>query len=159
MKEGDRNTWFFHRMTNSPRRGNQILMMRINGEWVTKDFELRQGIVEAFKSVLTNTGEWRASLDDLSFPKIEAPRLELPFTEEEVFIALSDLNGDKVPGPNGFTIALWQFSWDIVKVDVIRMFTDFLETSKFVKNLNTTFLVMVLKKEGSSTLRTIGLLA
>ena len=65
---------------------------------------------------------------------------------EEVFIALSDLNGDKAPGPDGFTIAFWQFSWDIVKNDVMRMFTDFFETGKFVKNLNTTFLVLIPKK-------------
>ena len=65
---------------------------------------------------------------------------------EEVFIALSDLNGDKAPGPDGFTIAFWQFSWNIVKNDVMRMFTDFFETGKFVKNLNTTFLVLIPKK-------------
>ena len=36
----------------------------------------------------------RASLDDMSFPKIkeeEVPRLELPFIEEEVSTALSDV--------------------------------------------------------------------
>ena len=30
LKEGDINTRFFHRMTNSQRRGNQITKMRIN---------------------------------------------------------------------------------------------------------------------------------
>ena len=30
LKEGDRNTWFFHRMANSHRRGNHIIKMKIN---------------------------------------------------------------------------------------------------------------------------------
>ena len=69
--------------------------------------------MEAFKRVLTDMGEWRASLDGLSFPKIKeekAPRLEIPFTEEEVFTALNDLNGDKALRSDYFTIAFWQFS-------------------------------------------------
>ena len=36
--------------------------------------------------------------------------LEALFSEEEVFGALSDLNGDKAPGPYGFSMAFWQFN-------------------------------------------------
>ena len=31
--------------------------------------------------------------------------LEVPFFEKEVFGALSDLNGDKAPAPDGFSMA------------------------------------------------------
>ena len=86
--------------------------------------------MEAFNTLLSDTREWRASLDGLSFQRIieeEAARIELPFIEEEMFTALNDLNGDKAPRPDGFTIAFWQFSWEIVKVDIMRMFKDFFE--------------------------------
>ena len=112
LNEDDRNTVFFHRMTNSHRRGNQISKMRINEAWFTEEEELRQGVVEAFKILLSHTRKWRASLDGLSFKRIsegEDAKLELPFTEE-VFTALNELNGDKAPGPDGFTFAFWQFS-------------------------------------------------
>ena len=52
------------------------------------------------------------------------------------------------PGPNGYTTAFWQFSWDTVKVQVMAVFKDFCVIGKFVKSLNSTFLVMVPKKEG-----------
>ena len=113
LKDGDRNTGFFHKMAKANRRGNQITKMRINGVWITEEIELKQGIVEAFKSLLSETGEWRARLDGLSFQTIneeEVARLELPFTIDEVFTPLNDLNGDKAPGPDGFTMAFWQFS-------------------------------------------------
>ena len=32
-----------------------------------------------------------------------------PFIEEEIHAALMGMNGDKAPGPNGFTVAFWQF--------------------------------------------------
>ena len=34
----------------------------------------------------------------------EAALLEASFSEEDVFKALSDLSGDKVPSPNGFSL-------------------------------------------------------
>ena len=40
-------------------------------------------------------------------------------------------------------MAFWQFSWDIVKEYIIRLFKDFHDSGEFVKNLNATFLVLV----------------
>ena len=45
----------------------------------------------------------------------------------------------------------------MVKIDSMRMLKDFFETENFVKNLNTTFIVMVPKKGGQRSLRIIGL--
>ena len=111
--------------------------MKINEVWVKEDDEMNQGIVEAFKSLLSDTGEWRANLEGLNFQRIneaEAERLETPFTVDELFTALSNLNGDKALGSDGYTLAFWQFSWDIAKDDIIRMFKEFFEIGKFVKN-------------------------
>ena len=139
-------------MANSHRRGNHIIKMKINENWVTKDANLKHGIVGAFKSLLTNTGEWRANIDGPTFQSInedEASKIENPFTIEEVFTTLSNLNGDKAPVPNGFTMAFWQFSYDIVKEDIMRLFNDFHDSGEFVKNLNATFQVLVPKKGGA----------
>ena len=54
----------------------------------------------------------------------EVERLELPFSEEEVFAALSDLGKDKAPGPDGYTMAFWFFCWDVVKVEVLDFFLE-----------------------------------
>ncbi|RVX04596.1 UDP-glucose:glycoprotein glucosyltransferase [Vitis vinifera] len=40
----------------------------------------------------------------------------MSFTKDEVFDALFGCNGDKAPGPDGFSMAFWQFSWDFVKL-------------------------------------------
>ena len=68
LKEGDKNTRFFHRMANSHKRQSQIRKLRINGVWFTEKRALRHNIVNAFKDLLTDIGDWRATFDRLTFP-------------------------------------------------------------------------------------------
>ena len=79
--------------------------------------------------------------------------MELPFIEAKVYSALCELNGDKAPGSDGFTLSFWQFSWTVVKEEVLRMSREFYETGRFIRNLNTTFIVMILKKGGAEDLK------
>ena len=126
--KGDRNTRFFHRMENSHRRGNHITKMKINEVWVKEDDEMKQGIMKAFKSLLLDTREWKANLEGLNFQRIneaEVERLETPFTVDEVLTTLSNLNEVRALGPDGYTLAFLQFSWDIFKDDIMRMFKEF----------------------------------
>ena len=67
------------------------------------------------------------------------------FIEEEILAAVSGLNDDKAPGPDGFPIAFWSFSWDFVKEEVMGFFREFFQHNQFVKSLNATFLVLVPK--------------
>ena len=63
------------------------------------------------------------------------------------------MNGDKAPGPDGFTVAFWQFSWDIVKEEIMLLFNELYENAKFVRNLNATFIVFVPKTGGAEDIR------
>ncbi|RVW92453.1 hypothetical protein CK203_042697 [Vitis vinifera] len=72
---------------------------------------------EGFKELLR--GWWQGfNYSGLEFDKIgeeEAARMEEMFYVEEVFLAFSELNRDKAPSPDGFSLAFWQFCWDFVK--------------------------------------------
>ncbi|RVW80244.1 hypothetical protein CK203_044823 [Vitis vinifera] len=68
---------------------------------------------------------WRADIEGLHLKRLnsrEAEVLEMPFTEEEIYAALMDMNGDKAPGPDGFTVAFWQSSWELVKEEIMDLF-------------------------------------
>ena len=76
--------------------------------------------------------------------------LEGHFSEEEVTKALSDLGGDKAPGPDGFTLVFWKFCWPIVGGEVMQVFEEFHLQNACCRSLNATFLVLIPKKGGAS---------
>ena len=128
----------------------------INGKMLEKEAEIKVGLIEAFKNLFSAPSEWRLSLPDLSFDEIgleNATKLEEDFSEEEIWTAISGLNGDKAPGPDGFPLAFWSFSWDFVKTEVLGFFKEFHEQGQFVRSINATFLVLIPKKQNVADLK------
>ncbi|KAL6349758.1 hypothetical protein AAG906_001645 [Vitis piasezkii] len=155
LKEGDKNTGFFHRMANAHRNNNTLDRVKIDGVWLEEDQEVREGIANAFHQRLSEEVGWKADIEGIQLDRIshqEAESLEIPFSENEVHSALMDMSGDKAPGPDGFTMAFWQSSWDFVKEEILEMFKEFHEQGSFLKSLNNTFLVLIPKKGGADDL-------
>ncbi|RVX19182.1 Transposon TX1 uncharacterized 149 kDa protein [Vitis vinifera] len=97
---------------------------------------------------------WKADIGRLQLDQIsqqEAENLEIPFSEVEVHSALMEMNGDKAPRPDGFTMAFWQSCSNFAK-EIMEMFKEFHEHSSFLKSLNNTFLVLIPKKGGTEDL-------
>ena len=136
-------------MANAHRRRNCLQNININGRRLDKEVEIKEGLVDAFRNLLSTLNGWRPTLPGISFNEIgfeEATKLEEAFTVEEIWISISGLNGDKAPGPDGFPLAFWSFNCDFVKNEVLGFFKEFHDQSRFVKSLNATFLVLILKK-------------
>ena len=112
--------------------------VNIKGAWLNGREEVKPSIVSAFKDILSDHEVWRSSHGGVNFLKLddfEATSLEVSFTEE-VHVVLTDLNGDKAPRPDGLTVAFWQFSWDVVKLDIMGLFKDCHERVSFARCLN-----------------------
>ena len=65
-------------------------------------------MVGAFQKLYSEEKGWLPCIDELSFMGLvssESEGLEIPFSEEEVFAALSNLGKDKAPRLVGFTMA------------------------------------------------------
>ena len=142
LKEGDRNTRFFHRTANAHRRRNFVKSISINGRKLEKEAEIKDGLVAAFQNLFKAPGGWSPSLLDMVINEIgseEAARLEESFLEGEIWTTILGLNSDKALGPEGFLIGFLIFSWDFVKKEVLGFFKEFHEHSRFVKNLMRLF--------------------
>ena len=116
LREGDRNTRYFHCMANAHRRVNFLDRIKINGVRLSEEQEVREGIVNAYQQLLSNSLGWKADIRGLQLKHIsqsEAEVLELPFSKSEIHAALMERNEDKAPGPDGFTMAFWQSSWEV----------------------------------------------
>ena len=50
-------------------------------------------------------------------------------------------------------MAFWQFCWDIVKFEVMGLFSEFHHLGLFERSLNATFIVLIPKKGGAEDFR------
>ncbi|RVW34357.1 Transposon TX1 uncharacterized 149 kDa protein [Vitis vinifera] len=86
LREGDRNTGFFHRMASAHRRNNALDRVKVNGEWLSEEQEVRERIVNTFQQMISEDMEWKADIGRLQIDHIsqqEAENLE-DFTKKEI---------------------------------------------------------------------------
>jgi hypothetical protein len=88
-----------------------------------------------------------------SISESDASWLERSFEEEEVRKVVSTMNGDKAPGPNGFSMAFFQACWDVVSVDIMKVFYDFHGRGLFEKSLNASFISLIPKIPGATSIK------
>ena len=156
LKEGDRNTKFFHRMANSHRRNNFIGCLDIEGTLTSDPKEIEESILRYYKQLYSESTQWCLSLNGLPFTALEseeANNLVLLFGEDEVLDAVRVMAGDKAPGPDGFTMAFYQACWSVVKEDVMRVMHYFHQHGTFARSLNATFVVLIPKKAGATEVK------
>ena len=110
IREGDKNTKFFHCIANAHRRFNSIDRLMVDGE-LSLDLEVIAGCISHFYRQLYVETVAHRPLLDVEFSCIleeDALWLDSPFDEEEVFGVISDFNGVKAPGLDGFSVAFFQ---------------------------------------------------
>ena len=64
-------------------------------------------------------------MDELEFARIEEDErlaLERDFSKVEVVKVLQEMEGDKAPSLDDFTMAFFQKCWNVVKTDVMAFF-------------------------------------
>nr|CAN81837.1 hypothetical protein VITISV_001932 [Vitis vinifera] len=136
VKEGDCNSKFFHKVANG-RRNRKFIKFLENerGLVLNNTKSITEEILLYYEKLYSSPpGEsWKVEGLDWS-PILEesASRLDSPFTEEEISKAIFQLDRDKTPGPDGFTIAVFQDCWDVIKEDLVRVFAEF-HRSAFVQ--------------------------
>lgn len=94
-------------------------------------------------------------MEGLEFDQIgelERGWLERRFEKNEILSVVRDMEGDKAPGPDGFSMAFFHHCWRVVERDVLAVFEEFYQHCKFEKYLNATFIVLIPKKNDASNI-------
>ena len=150
VKEGDCNSKFFHKVANG-RRNRKFIKELENesGLMLNNPESIKEEILKYFEKLYASpSGEsWRVEgLDWSPIDGESASRLESPFTEEEIYKAIFQMDRDKAPGPDGFTIAVFQDCWDVIKEDLVRVFAEFHRSGIINQSTNASFIVLLPKK-------------
>ena len=65
---------------------------------------------------------------------------------------VKDLQGDKAPGPDGFTMAFFQKCWSVIEDDVMGFFDEVHTHCKFERSLNASFIALIPKKQNATNI-------
>lgn len=148
LKEGGVNSRLFHRAIGRGRASNKISSLELEGEWVTEPGRVKKAIFSHFRRRVGVRLEIPESLAVASLGEEEGARLVTEFTEEEMWAAVGDCDDNKSPGPDGFTACFYKSCWEIIKGDILRLFNEFHECGRLVRGSNSSFFVLIPKKEG-----------
>ncbi|KAL5754100.1 hypothetical protein ACOSP7_022320 [Xanthoceras sorbifolium] len=122
LKEGDRNTKFFHLSTLIRRRRNKLEGLKgDDGVWITDKEGLNLIVVNYFQNLFSRTVS-AVVYEELPnfFPVLRENvkiGLNRDICEEEVKAGLFDIGGLKAPGPDGYPSLFFQTHWDLCKVN------------------------------------------
>uniref|UniRef100_A0A5B7BIZ0 Reverse transcriptase domain-containing protein n=1 Tax=Davidia involucrata TaxID=16924 RepID=A0A5B7BIZ0_DAVIN len=135
---------------------NNIRQIQVGDQILSEMEEVNKGISDFFENLYKEPRHWRPDLEGLEFASLlqgDVEGLEGPFSEEEVVAGLNSCEGDKAPGPDGFSMAFFQQCWPTIKEDMMAVFHHFFSHGSFEKSLNAFFIALVPKKEGAENIK------
>ncbi|WJX66076.1 hypothetical protein P8452_50669 [Trifolium repens] len=148
LREGDANTKYFHSQVKARGRRNNISALLTDSGWVEGPRDVRLAMANFFQEHFQQE-EWeRPVLDGAVFPMLSEDSNNLliaPFTLAEIEVAVSDCDGSKCPGPDGFNFNFIKEFWDLMKNEVRIFFDQFHGNECLQKCLLSYFLTLVPK--------------
>lgn len=149
VKEGDSNSKFFHRLLNARKGKNFISRMQLTPDTFTEDpMEIENTIINFYQNLYSNQKEDDWEIQGITWDPIsmEAARLlEANFTEQEVWEAINQCEGDKAPGPDGFSMAVYKEHWGVMKHDIMAFINEFYRNGKVSSKMNETYICLIPK--------------
>ncbi|KAA3468559.1 reverse transcriptase [Gossypium australe] len=150
LRYGDRNTSFFHNCATTRRRANSIFKLTLdNGKEINEESAIQEEAKLYFENLFTSHGITNPSeiLEGIerSISVEVNDRLQAPFTEEEVILALKGMGPTKAPGPDGFPTIFFQKYWHIMGKEVLGYCLGVLNEEREVDTVNTTNIVLIPK--------------
>jgi hypothetical protein len=158
LKEGDRNTRFFHQKAVWRARRNKIKRLKNNeGVWHDGPSDMERMATSYFQELFTRDPSLNADdLISLTQGKVTMAMnddLCKDFTEEEIGDALFQIWPLKAPGVDGFPARFYQRNWGTIKVEVINAVKLFFATGNMPDGVNDTAIILIPKTDQPETLK------
>uniref|UniRef100_A0A803PUH4 Reverse transcriptase n=1 Tax=Cannabis sativa TaxID=3483 RepID=A0A803PUH4_CANSA len=154
LKEGDRNTKYFHRKANTRKRKNTILgLLDSNGKWVHGNKMVGQVACLYFQQLFTSNSASIADLDE--FQRIVPNKisremneyLKAPFTKEDVHAAMRNIHPHKAPGSDGMPGLFYRLYWPKIGEEVTKVCLGILNEGRPLNEINDTLICLIPKIE------------
>eukprot|EP00253_Pinus_taeda_P028735 PITA_28735 len=159
LREGERNTKFFHNTTVQRRMHNNIpFLQNQQGARVEEHKEIEQTLLNHFQQVhRESAGDRQREIEKITsnIPKLVTEEqnelLMRPVQPQEVDEAMAQLKEGKAPGPDGFTTTFFHAFWDMTKKEVWEIVEESRAKRWILPSLNSTFIALIPTEENSMT--------
>jgi hypothetical protein len=158
LKEGDRNTSFFHARASARRRTNKIkALIREDGSRCTDTAEIKVQVENFYGNLFSSEPcDSTESIIDSMDGKVTADMnasLCKPYTNEEIKTALFQMGATKAPGPDGFPALFYQTHWNLLEQDVCNAVRGFLEGETIPEGFCDSVIVLIPKVSNPDNLK------
>jgi hypothetical protein len=142
-------------IANGKHRKKKIFQLEQEEDTIVGDDNLKVYITEYYKKLfgppeVNHVQMIENRVDDITqLSEEENVLLTANFTEEEVFQAITQMEHNKSPGPDGFPAEFYQRFWDVIKKDLMAMFGHFQAGGLPLFKLNFGIITLLPKKENA----------
>jgi hypothetical protein len=148
VKDGDRNTSFFHHAIVKRRRRNTIVSVKDENN--TMQFmpdQFSNTFVNYFRSIFASSN----ANNGRPFLRTELPQGNEDYTysipdNKEIWETLKDMKRNASPGPDGFNVEFYIATWSWIGEDVVQLVRNFFQSGIMPSHINDTHIALILKK-------------
>eukprot|EP00253_Pinus_taeda_P002372 PITA_02372 len=153
LREGERNTKFFHQAMIKHRQRNRILSIKDkNGNRVVEQAEIEQVLIDHHKGILSEpqADRMRAIQEIcLAIPHLvtedQNKALMRVVTLEEIEETVKAMKKGTAPGPDGFTVDFYQAGWHFLGKEILELVEESRMNQKVWPAINSTFYALIPK--------------
>ena len=150
LKNGDKNTKFFHACANQRKRRNTIeKIVDGDGRTCSTQREIEGAFISHFQTILItssprNIEECMAGMENRVTRSMN-DMLLAEFSSSEVKSAFDQMDPMKALGPDGFKAEFYQRNWETVGPKVCAAILKFFHYAKMEESVNSTNIVLIPK--------------
>jgi hypothetical protein len=150
LKEGDRNTSFFHARATTRRNTNRIsYLLKEDGTRCEDKEEIKRMAHDFYLNLFSSEPCQRMDAVLETIPckvnQITNEDIDKPYSDEEIRDALFQMGPTKAPGPDGFPALFYQRHCDFFKKDICSAVRGFLQGDQLPDGLCDTNIVLIPK--------------
>ncbi|XP_056695804.1 uncharacterized protein [Spinacia oleracea] len=159
IKDGDKNTKYFHHKASQRRRRNEIKGLRDEtGKWCTEEEEMEVIVQKFYSALFTSSSPTMSDCDavlEACQPSISTSHNEdllREYTKEDVRATLFSMHPCKAPGPDGMHAMFYQRFWHIVGDNISNHVCNILHGICSPRKINNTNVALISKVKSPTSM-------